>query len=540
MFNNLIGKNNELGRFLFCERYTLPPVKNAMYIAEGQELKKGAVVDVNGYLIGTAGLQPYAVLEFDCDTRDGGKEASVFLMGEFNYDKLTFADGLSKDDMDNIVYNARKLGIIIKPYSFSLGFVPQADDEPENFEKAKKYATKGDAIYFDGDGVIHVIDGKSVNSSTITEGWTYVGPVAKVRDGKAMILNKEEKTSVKFASCWQYEITGIKYNQSNTIQFQQAKTSGSVNIGDPFTFTPTDIDDAVDKIDEFLRDNAGGVEAGAGWNYNWHCEKLPNPSGVDSVVVVADNNVDYRQYASIINASGTTTGITSNQNMCNFLPAYTTLLRNNSGNGYRVGFIKDRLLEYYATNTTIANPTAMVPVNSTNDIVSKTQFEENQYCADLRDAYGTFEKYIESVMLAWPSDEGNQVNMNRTGKEYTELLAARKHNNLSGTETATYPAATYSYGIGYEAEGLEKGNWYMPDAIEFFEIFKDMKVDGTDIINATQKRATGSAFSLSVARWLPARYSSNYAWNITNSGASTNYFTFNNNNRACAVTLLTL
>lgn len=539
MFNNLIGKNKELGRFLFCERYTLPPVKNAMYIAEGQELKKGAVVDVNGYLIGTAGLQPYAVLEFDCDTRDGGKEASVFLMGEFNYDKLSFADGLSKDDMDNIVYNARKVGIVIKPYSFSLGFVPQADDEPENFEKAKKYATKGDAIYFDGDGVIHVIDGKSVKSSTITEGWTYVGPVAKVRDGKAMILNKAENTSVKFASCWQYEITGIKYNQSNTIQFQQAKTSGSVNIGDPFTFTPTDIDDAVDKIDEFLRDNAGGVEAGAGWNYNWHCEKLPNPIGVDSVVVVADNNVDYRQYSSIINSSGTTTGITSNQNMCNFLPAYTTLLRNNSGNGYRVGFIKDRLLEYYATNTTIANPTEMVPVNSANDIVSKTQFEENQYCADLRDSYGTFEKYIESVMLAWPSNEGNQVNMNGTGKEYTELLAARKHKNLSGTETATYPAATYSSGVGYEAEGLEEGNWYMPDAIEFFEIFNDMKVNGTDIVNATQKRATGSAFSLSVARWLPARPSSNYAWYISGGGASSGNG-FGGTYRACAVTLLTL
>jgi hypothetical protein len=539
MFNNLIGKNKELGRFLFCERYTLPPVKNAMYIAEGQELKKGAVVDVNGYLIGTAGLQPYAVLEFDCDTRDGGKEASVFLMGEFNYDKLSFADGLSKDDMDNIVYNARKLGIVIKPYSFSLGFVPQADDEPENFEKAKKYATKGDAIYFDGDGVIHVIDGKSVNSSTITEGWTYVGPVAKVRDGKAMILNKAENTSVKFASCWQYEITGIKYNQSNTIQFQQAKTSGFVNIGDPFTFTPTDIDDAVDKIDEFLRDNAGGVEAGAGWNYNWHCEKLPNPSGVDSVVVVADNNVDYRQYVSIIKSSGTTTGITSNQNMCNFLTAYTTMLRNNSGTGFRVGLIKDILLEYYATNTTIANPTAMVPVNSATDIVSKTQFEENQYCADLRDAYGTFENYIESVMLAWPSDEGNQVYMNGTGKEYTELLAARKHKNLSGTEIATYPAATYSFGIGYEAEGLEEGNWYMPDVIDFLEIFKDMKVDGTDIINATQKRATGSAFSLSVARWLPARYSTNHAWNIFTNGAS-NLINFYGTYRACAVTLLTL
>ena len=181
----------------------------------------------------------------------------------------------------------------------------------------------------------------------------------------------------------------------------------------------------------------------------------------------------------------------------------------------------------------------MVPVNSANDIVSKTQFEENQYCADLRDAYGTFENYIESVMLAWPSDEGNQVYINGTGKEYTELLAARKHKNLSGTETATYPAATYSIGIGYEAEGLEEGNWYMPDAIEFFEIFNDMKVDETDVVNATQKRATGSAFSLSVARWLPASSSYSYAWAIYASGASAGN-SFSGNPRACAVTLLTL
>lgn len=410
----------------------------------------------------------------------------------------------------------------------------EASALPDNYEKPKRFAIVGDAVYADANGNVHIIVASTINPSTLPSGWEFVGVVALREGTKATILHKAENTSVKFASCWQYEITGIKYNQSNTIQFQQAKTSGSVNIGDPFTFTPTDIDDAVDKIDEFLRDNAGGVEAGAGWNYNWHCEKLPNPSGVDSVVVVADNNVDYRQYASIINASGTTTGITSNQNMCNFLPAYTILLRNNSGNGYRVGFIKDRLLEYYATNTTIANPTAMVPVNSANDIVSKTQFEENQYCADLRDAYGTFEKYIESVMLAWPSNEGNQVSMNGTGKEYTELLAARKHKNLSGTEIATYPSATYSSGVGYEAEGLEKGNWYMPDAIEFFEIFKDMKVDGTDIINATQKRATGSAFSLSVARWLPARYSNYNAWSINNYGASYN-LPFNNNYRACCV-----
>lgn len=124
MFNNLIGKNKELGRFLFCERYTLPPVKNAMYIAEGQELKRGAVVDVNGVLVGTNSLMPYAVLEFDCDTRDGGKEASVFIKGEFNFDKLHFASGLSKSDLDNIVYNGSGIGIVIKPYEYAEGFSP--------------------------------------------------------------------------------------------------------------------------------------------------------------------------------------------------------------------------------------------------------------------------------------------------------------------------------------------------------------------------------------------------------------------------------
>lgn len=124
MFNNLIGKNKELGRFLFCERYTLQPVKNAMYIAEGQELKRGAVVDVNGVLVGTNSTIPYAVLEFDCDTRDGGKQESVFTKGEFNFDKLSFASGLSKSDMDNIVYNGNSIGIVIKPYEYDEGFEP--------------------------------------------------------------------------------------------------------------------------------------------------------------------------------------------------------------------------------------------------------------------------------------------------------------------------------------------------------------------------------------------------------------------------------
>lgn len=133
MSNDLIQKNAELGRFLFCERYTLQPVKNALYIAEGQDLKRGAVVDVNGVLVGTNSLMPYAVLENDCDTRAKGAFASVFVKGEFNFDKLFFADGLSKEDLDNIVYNGNGTGLVFKPYTydsdFSSAMVPAGTSE---------------------------------------------------------------------------------------------------------------------------------------------------------------------------------------------------------------------------------------------------------------------------------------------------------------------------------------------------------------------------------------------------------------------------
>ena len=132
--NELTQKNAELGRFLFCERYTLQPVKNSLFIAEGQDLKRGAVVDVNGVLVGTNSLMPYAVLENDCDTRAKGAFASVFVKGEFNFDKLFFADGLSKEDLDNIVYSGSGIGLVIKPYSFSSGFVPKSEIVQKNLE----------------------------------------------------------------------------------------------------------------------------------------------------------------------------------------------------------------------------------------------------------------------------------------------------------------------------------------------------------------------------------------------------------------------
>ena len=412
----------------------------------------------------------------------------------------------------------------------------------KNIEIPRKDAKRADFVFVDGDGGIRFIKAGTLIASKIPDTWTSVGFVSRVKDGKALILHKEENNSVQFASCWKWEIDGIKYGEENTIQFCQRKSDNTnIDIGDPLTFTPEDMDAAVTAIDTFLRANAGGSSAGAGWNYSWHCEKLPNYLGEDAVIVVADNNADYRQYYSIINASGTTSGITAKTNMCDFLTAYgsSSMLRNNGGSGSRPGIVYDRLLEYYATNTTIANPSTMVSTSNGSDIVSRTQFEENQYCADLRATYGTFEKYIESIMLKWPSSEGAQAALDGTGKENTYLLDEQSHHLLDGTETKDYPAAAWVAAKSFDAEGLGAGAWYMPDIIEMLDIFGPMKVDGSDALNMSVNALTGSPRSVAVARWSPARTSTYNAWKLSsngNFGASN----FSDTYRACCVALLDL
>ena len=184
MSNDLIQKNAELGRFLFCERYTLQPVKNSLYIAEGQDLKRGAVVDVNGVLVGTNSLMPYAVLETDCDTRAKGAFASVFVKGEFNIDKLFFADGLSKNDLDNIVYNGSGTGLVFKPYNYAEGFSQSSNTAP-NYTK-KTYKAHSYVMY---GGVLHTNDSEIGTAEDWNPAhWTQTTVAEMVASGKPAVI----------------------------------------------------------------------------------------------------------------------------------------------------------------------------------------------------------------------------------------------------------------------------------------------------------------------------------------------------------------
>lgn len=399
----------------------------------------------------------------------------------------------------------------------------------------------GDALYV-GHGGDKLFIPYAEYDGTAPAGYESVGVVARRKGNTALILHKEENTGVKFASCWQHEITGLEalLGTEITIQFQQAKTSGNVDIGDPLVFTPSTLADAAATIDAHLRSNPGGTAAGAGWNYDWHCDLALNYAGEESVIVTSDNIVDYRQANAIVDTSASTSGITGTMNMCNFLPAYgdSTMLRVNGGFGYRPGWNFERLKQWATTNTTIATPSSMVSVHDGSNIVSQDQFENNQYCADLRAEYGTFDNYIKSLMLRWPVRKGGQWSLYGTGKGNTEQLASKTHLNLAGDTVDTFSAAKWSASRSFDSDGLRLGDWYMPQMDECFDIFAPMKLDGSDPVNATLKKMTGNARSFSVSRWVPVRANHTYAWIMYNGGAFA-YYAFYNTYRCEAVALLT-
>ena len=79
-------------------------------------------------------------------------------------------------------------------------------------------------------------------------------------------------------------------------------------------------------------------------------------------------------------------------------------------------------------------------------------------------------------------------------------------------------------------------SWYMPGIEEFVGIFGGMLDNGQDKINKSFAQSNSSARSVSVFRWVPARYTDRNAWLLYTYGTTSAYFTYTY--RACAVALL--
>ena len=399
----------------------------------------------------------------------------------------------------------------------------------------------GSVLWVDGNGGKHFYKGDTVNHTALTaKGQTFVGTVAISKGRKAWVLHKEESTDIRFTSCWAWEVIGLTYGSSNTIVFQQvAKTDpyGKVTVG-TCTFTPSDIDDAVDKLDTWLRANPG--DTSTCYEYNWHCTKIDG-----RIWVIADfgSSPSYRQYTAL-HGSGTTSGVATNTNMwtlAGYGTDYTQTQRADGKVGGTTLGNTSRAKQYMASSGNLGTPTDTNPDDSSG-IYAESNFTAAN-CPNTYSKYnGDYDAYLDSKLIKYPSSVGAMSVYAGDGRRANDAIASVSYVPLAGGNavkmfTAVDYAKQRKAHSTASVAGLNAGDWYLPGYDEIFGIFKDMKTDGSDKVNAAFVQSNGSARSLSVNRWVPARYYSHYAWFLNTSGLM-NGGSFNATLRACAVALL--
>lgn len=429
-----------------------------------------------------------------------------------------------------------------------------------NVEVPRKSVRVGTAVYADGNGNLHFVDGATVKSASIPSGWEFVGVVSLRKGGKALVLHKNENASIRFTSCWAWEITGIVYGSSNTIQFQQRKSTGEntftmVDIGSALVFTPTDIDDAVSKIDTHLKasGNAGGksYDSDIVANYNWHCEKL---DGRIWVIADFDSSSSYRQYETTRVNNVDYGLIVKNTNPSNGPVCFSnmwTLVGMNSNNDAirRNDGVNSK---YYAVwNKDVVRVKASNQGSPVDQVAHDGYYRETNFnnTSVLKAYYGTYDKYLDDLMPMYPVNGVAMKAYAGKGAETCAIAESVVYTKRDGVTTdymftAIHYAKTLKAHSTASVDGMNAGDWYMPGLDEIVDIFSQMKVDGSDPIHqAFANAGMSSAYPINpssgVYRWVPARFSANNAWYL-NSAGCINYSYFINRNRACGVALLAL
>lgn len=417
-----------------------------------------------------------------------------------------------------------------------------------NVEIPKKAVKVGDAVYVDGSGNLHFIDTTgSVNNTDLTtavasggRGWTSVGAVGMRKGQKAWILHKTE-TETKYINAWAFKVTG--YAAGTEIVFKAYTANDTTEYVEVTGFTPTaenvaSVSAMATAMNSFLTTNqnpTGAVQT------NWSACVMKDASGNDAVFMLLEGNsssgVYYSHRQSPIKSGATATlatwellGLTSDK---------TTNARVNGSHDLRAGWNEDQLYNYYKASTNRDSAGSPTDSISSGGIISEKAWNNNSF-PTVKAFYGTWDKYLDSVMLKVPagaySSDALPVYYGKAKEIQDKAKTVTFTSVISGSEKKVFKAFDVSASVSDGGAGLD---WYMPGIEEAFGIFSQMKVDGSDTVNSAMVKIGSAARNLEQTRWGPARYGSAFAWYMSNYGYFSNsnlYYT----NRACAVALLNL
>ena len=230
-------------------------------------------------------------------------------------------------------------------------------------------------------------------------------------------------------------------------------------------------------------------------------------------------------------------GATATLFVCNLIgysDDYMSIQRNDDVNTWCCIWNKDRIKQY---NTNINSPTDSM---TSLGIYSKTNFNQSN-CPTVYAYYGgDYDKYLESKVVKIPCKKKNNPDGTTAFYYGKAKEACKKANDITFSSVVSNSSKPLFKAIYSSVNKSASGNgvtWYMPGIEEFVGIFGGMLVNGQDKINKSFIQSNSLAWSLSVYRWVPARYGSYSAWLLDNSGSMHGAY-FSASYRACAVALL--
>lgn len=417
-----------------------------------------------------------------------------------------------------------------------------------NVEIPKKAVKVGDAVYVDGSGNLHFIDTTgTVNNTDLTtavasggRGWTSIGSIGMRKGQKAWILHKTE-TDTKYINAWAFKVTG--YAAGTAIVFKAYTSNDTNDYVEVTGFTPTaenvaSVSAMATAMNSFLTTNqnpTGAVQT------NWSACVMKDASGNDAVFMLLEGNSSSGVYSSHRQSpikSGATATIAT-WDLLGLTSDKTTNARVNGSHDMRAGWNKDQLYNYFKASTNRDSTGSPTDSITSGGIISEKAWNNNSF-PTVKAYYGTWDKYLDSVMLKVPtgaySSDAMPVYYGKAKEIQDKAKTVTFTSVISGSEKKVFKAFDVSASVSDGGAGLD---WYMPGIEEEFGIFSQMKVDGSDPVNSAMVKIGSTARNLEQTRWVPARFSGYNAWYMGSFGAFSAYYLYYNI-RACAVALLNL
>ena len=365
-----------------------------------------------------------------------------------------------------------------------------------------------DILYLDENNALVFVSAKTFKKANIPPAWTYVGEVVeRVGSDRARILNKDV-TTLKYCDVLQYALTAIaSTNLTLKLRIKDSSKTGAAQYGTdievPVTLTSTAFDaTTVAEITAALEAKATELgDTRPWWCYLANAQNEKVDSDATRIVVQCDYWDNYQQYNC--GATGGTIAFVTWGDMSA-----------NSNPGFRINGVagNERIMNvargaaYYGTNG--RTPTENVPLNANATIVTKAAFDTSEYCALLRETYGTYSNYIEKeYKVDFPQKLGvfGLPDGAALTAKYGPMMAPTK----DGGSKAKYPALNWAYNVAYNADGLRGGDWHLWDVREGCIIMDDAK---NASINTTRAAQGNTQISNATSRWFAQRCYVYGAW----------------------------